>query len=658
MKLSIVIVNYNVAYFLEHCLLSVRKALVGVEAEVFVVDNNSVDNSLQMLSDKFPEVKVIANKENYGFAKANNQAICISSGEYVLLLNPDTVVAEDTFTKTLFFMDSHPEAGALGVKMINGEGRFLKESKRGFPSLWAAFCKMSGLTALMPHSKKYAQYYMGHLPENQVNQVQVLAGAFMLLRREALDKAGGGLDEDYFMYGEDIDLSYQITLAGYKNYYYPLTSIIHYKGESTKKASLNYVYTFYNAMAIFAKKHLSQKQTKLFSLFIKGAIWSKALLSGLSRLFSSLLLPLIDFVFVYLGYFLLVKWWGVNIWHDNFYYPQQYTLIILPAYIIIWLFTVYISGGYSRPFKLSKTVSGLFFGMITILVFYSLLPDYLRYSRALVLLGAVMALLVMITIRFFYHYIKTHSWSMIERTDKRYIIIGDEKETQRVATLLRQTDAKEEFIGFVSSSEKRITNLNFIGTASQIAEIINIYHISDVVFCAKSLSGQKIMSLMALFKTNKLNFVIAPEQSDFIIGANTINTPSDLYIVSLNSIASADNARKKRILDIVLCAFLLVLSPFIWIASLFTKQTSKYLWRNIFLVLFGAKTWVGYCSKITFNIPLPKIKKGIVSKCDAMTNQQLDQETLQRLDLMYARNYSWQDEINTFFKAFGFIGRK
>ena len=200
-----------------------------------------------MLNEKFPEVKIIANKENLGFAKANNQAIREAEGEYILLLNPDTLVEEDTFEKTIAFMGSHPDAGGLGVKMVDGKGKFLKESKRGLPTPSVAFFKMTGLARIFPRSPLFARYYLGHLSDDEIHEVEILSGAFMLLRREVLQKTGL-LDEDYFMYGEDVDLSYRILKAGYKNYYFPLTRIIHYKGESTRKSSVNYVFTFYQSI--------------------------------------------------------------------------------------------------------------------------------------------------------------------------------------------------------------------------------------------------------------------------------------------------------------------------------------------------------------------------------------------------------------------------
>ncbi|HVA98512.1 MAG TPA: glycosyltransferase family 2 protein, partial [Bacteroidia bacterium] len=230
MKLSIIIVNYNVQHFLEQCLYSVRKAVSGIETEIFVVDNNSVDGSLAMLKEKFSEVIRIENKENTGFSKANNQAIRQATGEYILLLNPDTVVEEDTFQKIIAFMDKHQEAGGLGVKMLDGKGNFLAESKRGLPTPWVAFYKIFGLSKLFPKSKKFGKYHLGFLDNDKTNEVDVLSGAFMFLRKKVLDTIGL-LDEAFFMYGEDIDISYRITLAGYKNYYFPETRIIHYKGE-------------------------------------------------------------------------------------------------------------------------------------------------------------------------------------------------------------------------------------------------------------------------------------------------------------------------------------------------------------------------------------------------------------------------------------------
>lgn len=225
MTLSIIIVNYNVRHYLEQCLTSVFAAAEGLDAEVFVVDNNSVDDSVAMVRERFPQVRLIVNADNPGFARANNQALQQCTGDYVLLLNPDTIVEKDTFRHCIDFIARTPRCGGVCVKMVNGEGLFLKESKRGFPSPATSFYKISGLIRLLPHHAKVGAYYMGHLSDNETHVVDILPGAFIMMRHEVLDKVGL-LDESYFMYGEDIDFSWRIRLAGYKNYYLPTTRIL------------------------------------------------------------------------------------------------------------------------------------------------------------------------------------------------------------------------------------------------------------------------------------------------------------------------------------------------------------------------------------------------------------------------------------------------
>jgi len=266
-KISIVIVSYNVSKLLDECLQSVARALQGIDGEVFVVDNHSVDKTIAMLKEKHPEVKVIANEENVGFSRANNQAIRLSEAEYVLLLNPDTVVYENTLHGVLDFMDKHPEAGGAGVRMLTREGHRAPESRRSIPTPWVAMLKMLGATR---------RYYMSHLSWDEPGQMEAVSGAFFLVRRKALDQVGL-LDEDYFMYGEDIDLSYRLLKGGWQNWYLPY-DIIHYKGESTQKSSFRYVHTFYQAMLIFFRKHYGHLSI-FFALPVKVAIYFRASLA-------------------------------------------------------------------------------------------------------------------------------------------------------------------------------------------------------------------------------------------------------------------------------------------------------------------------------------------------------------------------------------------
>ena len=267
MKLSVVIVSYNVRSYLEQCLQSVQKALEGIEGEVFVVDNHSDDDSVVTVREKYPWVTLIENQENLGFAKANNQAIRQSQAEYVLLLNPDTVVAEDTLHGVLAFMDEHPKAGGAGVMMCYEDGSRAPESRRALPTPWVAALKMLGFTK---------RYYMGHLPWDQSCRIEVVSGAFCLLRHEALN-AVGLLDEDFFMYGEDIDLSYRLLKGEWENWYLPY-SIIHYKGRSTQKSDYRYVHVFYQAMLIFFQKHYSHLSL-VYTVPVKMAIYFRALIA-------------------------------------------------------------------------------------------------------------------------------------------------------------------------------------------------------------------------------------------------------------------------------------------------------------------------------------------------------------------------------------------
>ncbi len=279
-KLSVVIVSYNVRYYLEQCLRSLFRSSIDGEMEVFVVDNASQDDSLAYLRPRFPQVTYIQNAENVGFSRANNQAIRQARGEYVLLLNPDTILCEETLSTCLSFMDSHPEAGATGVAMYSHNGRFAWESRRGLPTPWTAFCRMSGLGTLFPHSHMFGRYYMRYISRLEVGEIEVVSGAFFLVRHEALRQVGL-LDEDFFMYGEDIDLSFRLLKAGWKNYYLP-TPILHYKGESTQKSSYRYVHNFYEAMLIFFDKHFRQRY-RLFASLIPLAVRSRACIDMVLR---------------------------------------------------------------------------------------------------------------------------------------------------------------------------------------------------------------------------------------------------------------------------------------------------------------------------------------------------------------------------------------
>lgn len=276
MQLSVVIVNYNVRYYLEQCLRSVQRAIEGLEADIWVVDNASTDDSVAYLQPRFPDVHFIANEENVGFSRANNQAIRLSQAKYVLLLNPDTLVGEQTIRGCVEFLEENTEVGAVGVKMLQADGQFARESRRGVPTPMTSFYKMIGMHRFFPGSRRFDRYHMGYLDPEEANPIEIISGAYNMIRREALDQIGL-LCEDYFMYGEDIDLSYSLLQQGWTNYYLPLP-ILHYKGESTVKTSFRYVHVFYGAMLIFFDKYFGRRYHWL-TILVRLAVYAQATLS-------------------------------------------------------------------------------------------------------------------------------------------------------------------------------------------------------------------------------------------------------------------------------------------------------------------------------------------------------------------------------------------
>ena len=281
MDLTIVIVNYRVKYFLEQTLRSVQEAMQGLTGEVLVVDNASGDDSIAFVRERFPDVRFIENTDNVGFARANNQAIMQAQGDYTVILNPDTVVCAESFRGPLQWMREHERCGAIGIRMVDGNGVFLPESKRAFPTPWVSFCKIFGLSTLFPRSPRFAKYHLRYLDDHEPHRIDILSGAFMFCRTSLL-KQVGGFDEDFFMYGEDIDLSYRLAQTGCENWYVPVP-MIHYKGESTKKDSMRYVRVFYDAMLIFYRKHFPRFNW-LFYPIVKLGVVVRASLAMCKRL--------------------------------------------------------------------------------------------------------------------------------------------------------------------------------------------------------------------------------------------------------------------------------------------------------------------------------------------------------------------------------------
>ncbi len=653
MKLSVVIVNYNVQHFLESCLQSVMVACEGIEAEVFVVDNDSVDGSVEMVQSRFPSVILIDNKENVGFSRANNQAMRIANGELVLLLNPDTLVEADTFTKCIAFMDSHQDCGGLGIRMVDGKGNFLPESKRGLPTPEVAFYKIFGLSWLFPRSKRFGRYHLTYLDEHATHEVEVLSGAFMLMRKEVLDKVGL-LDEEFFMYGEDVDLSYRIILGGWKNYYYPDARIIHYKGESTKKGSLNYVYVFYNAMAIFARKHFSAERARLFSMLINLAIVFRATVALLNRFVKAVALPFADGALVYAGLAMIAGYWERSVRADEgLHYPDEFYLLVLPAYVLIWLAGVWFSGGYDRPVRVLRIVYGLVAGSAVILMAYGLLAEEVRFSRAVLLLGSLWTLIIVPALRFLLHWSGIGSLELNGSRNRRFVIVGQQREAERVELLLRETFRGPEFIGHVSSTDVGFDGA--LGTVVQLDEVIRIHAATEVIFCAADMPARQIIDIMTQTAHQQVDFKIAPQEGMFLIGSNSINTAGDLYTFGINPVSKASNIRLRRLFDVTLSLLLMVLLPLV----IWTMRRPMGLFRNIMLTFIGRRTWVGYARDggADRDFHLPKLAAGVLSPLDGLDGGELDAEGLVRINLRYAKDYSVLNDLAVVLKGFRELGR-
>ncbi|WBO85138.1 glycosyltransferase family 2 protein [Hymenobacter yonginensis] len=681
-KLSVVIVNYNVCYFLEQALLSVRRATerLGQPVEVFVVDNNSVDGSVAMVKARFPEVVLIENKDNPGFSKGNNQALRQATGEYQLLLNPDTVVEEDTFRACCEFMDAHPNAGGLGVKMLDGQGKFLPESKRGLPTPGVAFYKIFGLARLFPTSRRFGRYHLGFLDKDQPHEIDVLSGAFMLMRKATLDQVGL-LDEDYFMYGEDIDLSYRITQGGWKNYYLPGTRIIHYKGESTKRTSVNYVFVFYRAMVIFAQKHFAPGRAGLFSLLINGAIWLRAGAAVAMRLLTQAAPILLDAGLIYGGMFFLKNYWENNHKYVRTDYPPEFMLVAVPAYLVVWLTSAYLSGAYDQPTKTARIVRGIFVGTVLISAISNFFDAY-RFSKALIILGGVWAVVALVGRRLATHFLRYHDLRLSEKRQKNVAIVGSGAESLRVRHLLEQAGVQARIIGFITPAAEVAAAVpvaveapgeyaagggtatlaappllsagpadEALGEVRQLEDIIRIYALDELIFCGRDLSASQIISLMvSLPQQPPVAYKILPQDSEYIIGSSSKDSPGDYYTLDITlNLFRPEQVRNKRLLDIFTSLLLLLASPLL----LGFQQHKGGFLRNCGRVLAGSCTWVG----LRYAAAPQRLARAILSPADGVQARgPLTEATRRRLELLYAKDYEPGTDLRILLRRFRWLG--
>lgn len=637
--LGIVIVNYNVRHFLVQCLQSIMtSSLEGTKTEIWVVDNASVDGSCAFLRSQYPEVHIIENTENKGFSIANNQAIRLMSSEFILLLNPDTILQEDTLNMCHAYMKVHEQVGALGVRMIDGAGKFLPESKRQIPGMWNSFCKLFYLSDLFPKSKVFSGYNLGHLPEDEINEVEVLCGAFMYIRSSVLEKTGL-LDESFFMYGEDIDLSHRILKEGYKIVYFPETSIIHFKGESTKKSSINYIKSFYGAMSIYVSKHFTTGTSRKFTRFIHWAIGARALLSGIGRFIKIGFRQILDFLLILGGLSLTKTLWATYYFHAPEYYDDAPIYLLLFTCSTIWVFFLWFFGHYDKKNSTKNTLTGLFWGSVVSLSVYALLPEYLRASRALIVFGIFWTFLITVLIKFVSNRVMLKTENMYER--KNMIIVASKINAVHLEKILNNSFSDIENIYYVAPDQN--TDASFYhNSLSNLHFMIQSLQITDVIFSSDDVSFKEIIQSMSQCGS-KVRFKIGGDDSLSIIGSDDKNQQGQLYSFELPYVIGHEqNKRYKRMTDIIVSFVLIPFVPFLFVSCGFRFA----LIANLFKTFLGIFTLVGYGGKNEDYNFLPSLKSGIIKYPMSQKVLSYTPDLFRNKNIEYAKNYSFLTDIN------------
>ncbi len=633
--LSIIIVNYNVKYFLEQCLYSIFQSQCAFSYEIIVFDNASSDNSVPYIKKRFPTIRIIASEMNHGFSKGNNLAVQEAMGPYILLLNPDTILQEDSLQIALDHLQSDASIGALGVKMIDGGGNYLPESKRGFPSPWVSLSKMLGLHKVFPNSKLFNYYYLGHLSNDRTQEIDSLTGAFLMCPA-AVYREINGFDETYFMYGEDIDICHRIKSKGYKIVYLPHTQIIHFKGESTKKDSISYIRNFYGAMAIYADTHFSGPGQKLFTRFLRLAIYARAGLQFIWTYLKKVAFPLLDLSFIIASMELIKQLWAQFYFKDPSHFTSSNIRYHFMAFGFIYLFFSWLEGNHSKTNKWVSFIRSWFFAFIAAIVFYAFLNEAYRPSRAVMLMGMILSFLSLLMIRLALR--KDLHYFSIRTGQKRYAIVGFESAANKVKQLIQKVYPKYELIGFISPNNIPNQSVSFIGQLEGLEQICRFHKLDEIIFCSADVSHRTIMQWMANLKST-VSIKMAPEHNTNILGSSSKYLQGELYTLDIKfNLSSMVAMRKKRLFDIVVSLVMIVLLPIILI-----KKNGLGIVRNAFKVLRNAYTWVGYSSHSGEH--LPNLKKGILPCFKVSLFASLEPLDLEKIDLLYARDYKVGKDI-------------
>lgn len=627
---SIIIVNYNVKFFLEQCLYSVGAAAKGLAVQTIVVDNASTDGSLAYLKPLFQHVQFIQNSGNTGFARACNLGLQQATGDYVLFLNPDTLLAEDTLRKCVLFFESHPLAGAVGVRMIDGTGKFLKESKRAFPSPVTSLFKLFGFSRLFPHSKIFSRYHLGHLSAAQNHEVDVLAGAFMMIRKAVLYKVGA-FDEVFFMYGEDVDLSYRIQKHGYKNYYLAETEIIHFKGESTKRGSLNYVRLFYSAMSTFVQKHYGGSKAFIFNAAIQFAILVRAGMAAAAKLVTWVGLPVLDAVLILFSFWLVKEAWVIFI-KPRFNYPDTLLWILLPAYTGVYLLVAYYAGLYDKQYKKGNLTRAALVATVTLLALYALLPEHYRFSRGILVFGALLAFGLIRALRRVLVGAKLLQVSVEKSVRPDLLIAGTQNDFNEVQKLLQPHGLHRKIMGRLAVDADAA---GAIASVEETPAIVQALNAKELAVCASPAFSYKSIIRFIQTVPTPVRLRFYARGSNSMVGSDSSSGSGAVFSASVPFLlARPTHRRAKRLIDVWFSVLFLLLFP---IHFLTHAKPLQFL-RNAALVFWGRKTWIGY---ITLAHNLPRLRPAVLAS-NGLTPAaalQLTTENHELVDYWYAKNY-------------------
>ena len=620
------------------------KAATDIETEVIVVDNHSTDDSLVYLRPKFPSVNFIQNETNSGFGKACNRGLWEASGQYILFLNPDTIVAEDTFSECIRFFQTHPACGAVGVKMIDGSGAFLKESKRAFPSPMTSLFKLSGLSHVFPKSGFFARYHLGHLDKEKNHEVDVLAGAYLMTTKTVLNEAGA-FDEAFFMYGEDIDLSYRIQKQGYKNYYVADTSIIHFKGESTKRGSFNYVLMFYRAMSIFVNKHYGGTKAAVFRFSIRLAIWLRAFIAALLELLKGIGLPVIDAALILFSIWTVKECWAAFI-RTGIVYPDKLLLVSFPLFTLLYLVAAYYAGLYDKFYKRGSVARSTVAATITLLSVYALLPEQYRFSRGIVVFGAVLAFLLISIERRLMLKAAVLSEAPDASLKPHILIAAPEEEYKAVESFLKEKGFGNRIIGRIGINGAAEATIAHLSNVESTAEALAA---KELVFCAGKLSYKEIIALTERLQTG-LKFRYHAFGSGSIVGSDTSTQSGEVLSAETDfGLARPSAKRLKRLVDAGASLLFLLSFPL----AFFLVEKPLLFFANCFSVLAGKKTWVGYRRPLP---SLPPLRKSVLAPNGKKGATALSSENLASIDYWYARNYEPRQDLKIVFANYRWLG--